>query len=311
MFFIVLYLHLFRGLMYGSYQRPRELVWLLGVSMFGLIMMEAFFGYLLPWGQMSYWGAEVITSLFSVVPWIGDQLVLWIRGDYAVAQSTLGRFFALHVMAIPILLLGFVYIHLVALHRVGSNNPDGIEIREQVDAQGWPRDGIPFFPHYIRRELWPVIFFMMIFLLVVMFAPTMKGYFLEPDNFIPANPLVTPEHIAPAWYLTPFYSILRAIPNKTLGVLAMVASLLVLFLLPWLDRSPVRSMRYKGNCSKLFLMFWVISVFGLGCLGQMTVTYQTQWLARGCVLVYFSYFVLMPWYTRWERVKSLPDRVPS
>ena len=229
-FFIVIYLHLFRALLYGSYKNPRELVWLLGMFLFVVLLMEAFFGYLLPWGQMSYWGAEVITSLFGAIPYIGQSLIVWLRGDYSVANATLQRFFALHVVGISILMLFMVFIHLIALHKVGSNNPEGIEIKDRLDAQGNPVDGIPFHPYYIIKDFVAVLVFLILFFSVVFFAPEMGGYFLEHANFVPANPLVTPDHIAPVWYMAPFYSILRAIPNKLLGVIGMGSALLVLFL---------------------------------------------------------------------------------
>lgn len=308
-FFIVIYLHLFRGFLYGSYQKPRELIWILGMILFILLMAESFFGYLLPWGQMSYWGAQVITSLFSAIPYIGDTLVVWIRGDYHVANATLQRFFALHVIGIPLLLLVFVFLHLVALHKVGSNNPEGIEIKNHIDAKGRPLDGIPFHPYYTTKDFVGVLVFLMLFFSVVFFAPEMGGYFLEHANFTPADPLVTPEHIAPVWYMTPFYAMLRAIPDKLSGVIVMAGSLIILFFLPWLDKSEVRSIRYKGRLSTVALMLLVASFVILGYLGTVNVTPITQYLARGCAAVYFSYFLLMPLYTRYEQTLPPPERL--
>jgi ubiquinol-cytochrome c reductase cytochrome b subunit len=309
MFFLVIYLHMFRGILYGSYQKPRELVWLIGMGLFVLLMMEAFFGYLLPWGQMSYWGAQVITSLFSAIPFVGKGLVTWIRGDYTVANATLGRFFALHVIAVPLLLIFLVYLHVIALHQVGSNNPDGIEIKYNKDASGWPKDAIAFHPYYTLKDGVAAIAFMMVFFAIVFFFPEMGGYFLEPDNFIPANPMVTPDHIAPVWYLTPFYSILRAIPNKLLGVVAMGASIVFLFLIPWLDYSSVKSIRYKGWMSRVSLALFVLSFLVLGYFGTVQVTPFSQLMSRIAVAIYFLYFFAMPFYTRLEQVKPVPERV--
>ena len=308
-FFIVIYLHMFRGLLYGSYQKPRELVWLLGMALFVLLMAEAFFGYLLPWGQMSYWGAQVITSLFGAIPYVGDTLVVWLRGDYYVANATLQRFFALHVVGIPILFLVLVFLHVVALHKVGSNNPEGIEIKDHLNEQGKPLDGIPLHPYYSTKDLVGVVVFMIVFFMVVFFAPEMGGYFLEYANFDPANSMVTPDHIAPVWYMTPFYTILRAIPNKLLGIAAMGASIIFLFFLPWLDKSPVRSMRYKGQWSRGALAAFIVSFIILGFLGTISVTLTTQYVARLCTFVYFAYFLLMPFYTRFERHLAVPQRI--
>lgn len=308
-FFIVVYLHMFRGLLYGSYQKPRELLWLIGAFLFLLLMMEAFFGYLLPWGQMSYWGAQVITSLFGAVPWIGDSLLVWLRGDYNIANATLQRFFAFHVVGVPLLFVMLVFLHIVALHKVGSNNPEGIEIKKFKNRNGRPVDGIPFHPYYTVKDLVAAIIFLMAFFFIVFFVPEMGGYFLEHANFTPANPLVTPEHIAPVWYFTPFYSILRAIPNKLMGVTAMGLSILVIFLIPWLDRSPVRSMRYKGILSKVFLWLFIISFFALGYLATMSVTPMRQTIAQFFTVVYFAYFILMPIYTRLETHKTPPEGI--
>ncbi|HHF7366967.1 TPA: cytochrome bc complex cytochrome b subunit [Legionella bozemanae] len=308
-FFIVIYLHMFRGLLYGSYQKPRELVWLLGMFLYIVLLAGAFFGYLLPWGQMSYWGAEVITSLLSAIPYIGDHLVVWLRGDYTVGNVTLQRFFALHVIAIPFLLFFLVFLHVVALHKVGSNNPDGIEIKNMLDNKGKPLDGIPFHPYYIVKDLVMVVAFLILFFAVVFFAPEMGGYFLEHNNFTPANPLITPDHIAPMWYMAPFYAILRAIPDKLLGVMGIGFALLVLFFLPWLDRSPVRSMRYKGNYSRVMLFLGVAAFVLLGYLGTIPVTPVRLYLARTCTILYFAYFLSMPFYTRFEKTRPLPSRL--
>ena len=310
-FFVVIYLHMFRGLLYGSYQKPRELIWLLGMVLFVLLMAEAFFGYLLPWGQMSYWGAQVITSLFGAIPLVGDWVMTWLRGDYNVANATLQRFFALHVIGIPILLLLLVFLHVVALHRVGSNNPEGIEIKKHLNDQGKPLDGIPFHPFYTVKDFFGLMVFLTIFAAIIFFTPEMGGYFLEHANFSPANPMVTPEHIAPVWYMTPFYTILRAIPDKLMGVIAMAASILLLFFMPWLDRSPVRSMRYKGLLSRYALAIFVICFIILGYLGSAIMTPGKQLLARLCAIAYFAYFLLMPWYTRIERPRQVPERITS
>lgn len=264
-FFIVVYLHMFRGLLYGSYQKPRELVWVFGMLIYLALMAEAFMGYLLPWGQMSYWGAQVIISLFGAIPVIGDDLTQWIRGDYLISGITLNRFFALHVVALPIVILGLVVLHILALHEVGSNNPDGVDIKKHKDENGVPLDGIAFHPYYTVKDIVGVVVFLFIFCSIVFFFPEMGGYFLEKPNFEQANAFKTPEHIAPVWYFTPFYAILRAIPDKLLGVIAMGAAIAVLFVLPWLDRSPVKSMRYKGWLSKIWLVVFCISFVILGC----------------------------------------------
>lgn len=308
--YIVLYLHLFRGLLYGSYQRPRELVWIIGMLLFLLMVAEAFFGYLLPWGQMSYWGAQVMTSLFGAIPYVGDTLVLWLRGDYAVGNPTLQRFFALHVIGVPLLVVFFVFLHIVALHHVGSNNPEGIDINKHVDKNGKPLDGMPFYPYYVIKDCFAVLIFLGIFLSVVFFYPDFGGYFLEPSNFAAANPLVTPEHIAPMWYLTPYYAMLRAIPDKLFGVIILGLALFVLLCIPWLDNSPVRSMRYKGLYSKMALTLFVISFLSLGYLGLQPITAIKLGLARLFTCVYFAYFLLMPVYSRLESCKSVPERIP-
>ncbi|HAT2066229.1 TPA: cytochrome b N-terminal domain-containing protein [Legionella pneumophila] len=308
-FFIVIYLHMFRGLLYGSYQKPRELVWLLGMFLYLLLMAEAFFGYLLPWGQMSYWGAEVITSLFGAIPYIGKGLAVWLRGDYSVANPTLQRFFALHVIGIPILMIILVFLHIVALHKVGSNNPEGIDIKKALDKNGKPLDGIPFHPYYTVKDFVGIIVFSILFFAVVFFAPEMGGYFLEHANFVPANPMVTPDHIAPVWYLAPFYAILRAIPDKLIGVVCMAAAILLLFFLPWLDKSNVRSVRYKGMYSRISITLFAFSFLLLGYLGTTPVTPVRLFLARIAAVIYFSYFILMPIYSRFEKTRPVPTRI--
>ncbi|HAU1151681.1 TPA: cytochrome bc complex cytochrome b subunit [Legionella pneumophila] len=308
-FFIVIYLHMFRGLLYGSYQKPRELVWLLGMFLYLLLMAEAFFGYLLPWGQMSYWGAEVITSLFGAIPYIGKGLVVWLRGDYSVANATLQRFFALHVIGIPILMIILVFLHIVALHKVGSNNPEGIDIKKVLNKDGKPLDGIPFHPYYTVKDFVGIIVFSILFFAVVFFAPEMGGYFLEHANFVPANPMVTPDHIAPVWYLAPFYAILRAIPDKLIGVACMAAAILLLFFLPWLDKSNVRSIRYKGMYSRISITLFAFSLLLLGYLGTTPVTPVRLVLARIAAVIYFSYFILMPVYSRFEKTRPVPTRI--
>ncbi|MFS0828618.1 cytochrome b [Pseudomonas phoenicis] len=308
-FFIVIYLHMFRGLLYGSYQKPRELVWLFGMLIYLALMAEAFMGYLLPWGQMSYWGAQVIISLFGAIPVIGDDLTQWIRGDYLISGITLNRFFALHVVALPIVILGLVVLHILALHEVGSNNPDGIDIKKYKDENGIPLDGIPFHPYYTVKDIVGVVVFLFVFCSVVFFFPEMGGYFLEKPNFEQANAFKTPEHIAPVWYFTPFYAILRAVPDKLMGVIAMGAAIAVLFVLPWLDRSPVRSMRYKGWLSKVFLLVFCVSFVILGVLGVLAPTPGRTLLSQVCTALYFAYFLLMPFYTRLEQTKPVPERV--
>jgi ubiquinol-cytochrome c reductase cytochrome b subunit len=313
-FFIVIYLHMFRALLYGSFKKPRELLWITGMFIYLTLMAEAFFGYLLPWGQMSYWGAQVIISLFSAIPVIGEPLALWIRGDYVVSDVTLNRFFALHVIAIPLVLLALVFVHIIALHEVGSNNPDGVEIKKYKDANGVPLDGIPFHPYYTVKDIVGVTVFLIFFSLVVFYAPEMKvpgtqGLFLEGANFIPADPLKTPEHIAPVWYFTPFYAILRAVPSQFGGVVAMGLATMLFFFLPWLDRSPVKSIRYRGWKYKTALTAFVISFLALGWLGLQVATPLYTWLARFFAVVYFAFFLLMPFYTSTDNDKPVPDRV--
>ncbi|MCQ3002282.1 cytochrome bc complex cytochrome b subunit [Pseudomonas syringae] len=308
-FFIVVYMHMFRGLLYGSYQKPRELVWIFGMLIYLVLMAEAFMGYLLPWGQMSYWGAQVIISLFGAIPVIGDDLTQWIRGDYLISGITLNRFFALHVIALPIVVLGLVVLHILALHEVGSNNPDGVDIKKHKDENGIPLDGIPFHPYYTVKDIVGVVVFLFVFCFIVFFFPEMGGYFLEKPNFEMANPFKTPEHIAPVWYFTPFYAILRAVPDKLMGVMAMGAAIAVLFVLPWLDRSPVKSMRYKGWLSKIWLLAFCVSFVILGVLGVLAPTPGRTLLSQVCTLLYFAYFILMPFYTRLEKTKPVPERV--
>ncbi|PPD28783.1 MAG: cytochrome b [Methylomonas sp.] len=308
-FFIVVYLHMFRGLVYGSFKQPRELIWIFGMLIFVCLMAEAFMGYLLPWGQMSYWGAQVIISLFSAIPVVGDELSLWVRGDYVVSDATLNRFFAFHVIAVPLVLLILVFLHIVALHEVGSNNPDGIEIKENLSWKGTPLDGIPFHPYYTVKDIVGVGVFMFFFATVIFYMPEMGGYFLEHANFIPADPLKTPEHIAPVWYFTPFYAILRAVPDKFAGVIAMGGAIVVLFMLPWLDRSPVKSIRYRGGIFKKAVLLFVIAFIGLGYLGTQPATPGATMVARVLTAVYFGFFLLMPLYTRWEKTKPVPERL--
>jgi ubiquinol-cytochrome c reductase cytochrome b subunit len=294
LFFVVVYIHMFRALFYGSFKKPRELIWLFGMVIFVLLMAEAFMGYLLPWGQMSYWGAQVIISLFGAIPLIGEDLATWVRGDFVVADATLNRFFALHVVAVPLLILFLVVLHLTALRTVGSNNPDGIDIKKHKDVYGKPVDGIPFHPYYTVKDLYVAGIFMTIFAFIVFYTPEMGGLFLEHPNFDPADPMKTPEHIQPVWYFTPFYTILRAIPSKLGGVLGMGGAIVVLFLLPWLDRSPVRSIRYRGWMFKSALALFVIAFFGLGILGTKPVSPTTAFLARVCTAIYFGFFLLLP-----------------
>lgn len=309
LFFVVIYLHMFRALFYGSFKKPRELLWLFGMVIFVLLMAEAFMGYLLPWGQMSYWGAQVIISLFGAIPVIGEDLAVWIRGDYVIADATLNRFFALHVIAVPLAILGLVVLHLAALRTTGSNNPDGIEIKKNLNLVGIPRDGIPFHPYYTVKDLYVAGLFMTIFAYIVFYTPEMGGLFLEHPNFDPADPMKTPEHIQPVWYFAPYYSILRAIPSKLGGVIGMGASIAVLFLLPWLDRCPVKSIRYRSPLFKIALTAFVLSFLGLGVLGTKPVTELYTLLARVFSVVYFSFFLLLPVFSSVEITKPVPDRV--
>lgn len=308
-FFIVIYLHMYRALLYGSYRRPRELLWILGMFLYLLLMAEAFLGYLLPWGQMSYWGAQVIVNLFSAVPLIGDQLAVWIRGDYGISDVTLNRFFSLHVIAVPLLLVLMSALHVMALHEVGSNNPDGVDIKKRKDAKGVPLDGIPFHPYYTVKDIFGAVVFMILFFAVVFFAPSFGGLFLEPANFEPANHLKTPEHIAPVWYFTPFYSILRAVPGKFMGAVLMGASVMLFFLLPWLDRGRARSIRYRGWMFKLALALFTVSFIALGWLGLQPAGTAVTTLSRVFSVIYFSFFLLMPFYTTWDPERPEPERV--
>lgn len=308
-FFVVVYLHIYRGMLYGSYKSPRELLWLFGMVIYLTLMAEAFMGYVLPWGNMSYWAAQVIINLFSVVPVIGGGLVEWIRGDYGVADATLTRFFALHVVAIPLVLLLLVVLHLVSLRHVGSNNPDGVEIKAYRDPNGRPIDGIPFHPYYTVKDLVGICAFLTIFALVVFFVPTFGGLFLEPANFTPADPVSTPAEITPAWYFTPYYAILRSFPSKTVGALAMLIAVLAYFFLPWLDRSPVKSIRYRGWIYKTFLAGFTISFLALMYLGMQPAQGIAITLSRIFCVPYFAFFLLMWWYTKIDPVKPVPERV--
>jgi ubiquinol-cytochrome c reductase cytochrome b subunit len=308
-FFIVVYLHMFRGLLYGSYKKPRELVWIIGMFIYLALMAEAFFGYLLPWGNMSYWGAQVIVTLFGSVPWVGDELAEWIRGDFYISDITLNRFFAFHVIAVPLMLLLLVVVHIMALHEVGSNNPDGIEIKEHKGPNGKPIDGVAFHPYHTSKDLVIVIVFLIVFSAVVFFAPDMGGYFLEHANFEPADPLRTPEHIAPVWYFTPFYAILRAVPNERIGVALMGLAVLLPFFLPWLDRCRVKSIRYRSGFYKIALMTFAVTFVTLGYLGLQPPTTLVARLSLTFTILYFAFFVVMPFYTVREKTKPVPTRV--
>ena len=308
-FFVVVYLHMFRGMIYGSYQKPRELLWIFGMLIFLVLMAEAFMGYLLPWGQMSFWGAQVIISLFGAIPVIGDDLTLWIRGDYVISGATLNRFFALHVIALPLVLVMLVAMHILALHEVGSNNPDGIDIKKHKDEKGWPLDAVAFHPYFTVKDMIGVAGFLFFFCAIIFFKPDMWGYFLEKPNFEVANGLKTPAHIAPVWYFTPFYAILRAVPDKLLGVIMMGLSIVVLFLLPWLDRCKVRSVRYRSTLHKLNIAQFVVCFIILGVLGVLPSTPTLTLIAQLCTLGYFGFFVLLFFYSKNENTKPLPERV--
>ncbi|MCB1674830.1 MAG: ubiquinol-cytochrome c reductase [Halioglobus sp.] len=308
-FFVVVYLHMFRALLYGSYRKPRELIWIFGMLIFVVLMAEAFVGYVLPWGQMSYWGAQVIISLFGAIPVVGEDLVTWIRGDYLISGITLNRFFALHVVALPIVLLALVVLHLLALHEVGSNNPDGVEIKKLKDEHGVPLDGIAFHPYYTVHDLQAIAVFLFVFCGVMFFMPEMGGYFLEFANFEEANSLKTPEHIAPVWYFTPFYSMLRAVPDKFWGFVVFAASVAIPFLLPWLDRNPVKSWRYRGNITKVMLVLFVAAFLILGVLGVKAPNPARTLLAQICSIIYFAFFLLMPIWSAMDRTKPVPERV--
>ncbi len=316
-FFIVVYMHMFRGLLYGSYLKPRELVWIFGCAIFLCLMAEAFMGYLLPWGQMSYWGAQVIINLFSAIPFVGNDLSIWLRGDYVIGDATLNRFFSFHVIAVPLVLIGLVAAHIIALHEVGSNNPDGVEIKKNKDPKtGIPLDGIPFHPYYTVKDIVGVVVVLICFSAIVFFGPEFGGYFLEYNNFIPADPLKTPPHIAPVWYFTPFYSILRAntvnffyVDAKLWGVIFMGLSVMVFFLLPWLDRSPAKSIRYRGPIFKTVLSVFVVAFLTLGYLGMQPPTPTGTLVSQVCTVIYFLFFAAMPWYTAIDKCKPVPDRV--
>lgn len=309
--FIVVYLHMFRAMLYGSYKKPRELIWLFGMAIYFCLMAEGFFGYLLPWGNMSYWGAQVIVSLFGAVPVVGEGLAELIRGDFYISDITLNRFFAFHVIAVPLVLLLLVVVHIMALHEVGSNNPDGIEIKEHTDADGKPLDGVAFHPYHTSKDLVIILVFAIAFSAVLFFAPELGGYFLEHANFEPANMLQTPEHIAPLWYFTPFYAILRAVPDKLLGVILMGLAVMLPIFLPWLDRCKVKSIRYRGWVYKLALGIFVTSFLVLGYLGLQPVSDTYTLVARVFTFTYFAFFVLMPFYTSWEKPKPVPERVTN
>ncbi len=318
-FFVVVYMHMFRGLMYGSYKKPRELIWILGMLIYVALMAEGFFGYLLPWGNMSYWGAQVIVSLVGAIPFWGEELAVWVRGDFNMSEVALNRFFALHVVLVPLALIVLVFLHILALHEVGSNNPDGIDVKANVDDEGKPLDSVPFHPYYtIGHDLPAIVIFLFVFCAVMFFYPDGGGYLIEHPNYEPADPLKTPELIAPVWYYTPFYSMLRActfplfgMTAKFWGLVVMAGAIAIPFVLPWLDRSPVKSIRYKGLGSKVFLTLFVISFFILGYLGTVHPTPMKTALAQLCTGIYFAYFLLMPWYTSVEKTKPVPERVPE
>jgi ubiquinol-cytochrome c reductase cytochrome b subunit len=312
-FFIVVYLHMFRALMYGSYRSPRELLWIFGMLIYLCLMAEAFMGYLLPWGNMSYWGAQVIVSLFGTIPVIGDSLSEWIKGDYYISDITLNRFFALHVIAIPLILVFLVVAHILALHEVGSNNPDGIEIKKNKGPDGHPVDGIPFHPYMTVKDIFGLGLFLLVFCGIVFFAPTLGGMFLEAPNFEQANPMQTPPHIAPVWYFTPFYAMLRAVPSfagtQVWGVIVMFGAIALLFFLPWLDRSPVKSIRYKGVITKVALALFVVSFVVLAYCGMKPPSPVLLLASRVFTAVYFAFFLLMPWYSKIDSTKPVPERV--
>ena len=317
-FFLVVYLHMFRGLMYGSYQKPRELIWILGMLIFVALMAEGFLGYLLPWGNMSFWAGQVIVSLAGAVPIVGDSLATWVRGDFNISGITLNRFFALHVVLVPMMLLVLVFLHIVALHEVGSNNPDGIDIKKNLDDKGKPLDGIPFHPYLtLGHDLPAIVAFCFLFAIVMFYFPDGGGYLIEAPNYERANPLKTPDLIAPVWYYTPFYSMLRAatfpflgLDAKFWGLVVMGGAIVLPAVLPWLDRSKVKSIRYKGMASKSFLAIFVVAFFVLGYLGVQHPTPLKTFLAQICTAIYFAYFLLMPWYTSVERTKPVPERIP-
>lgn len=316
-FFLVVYLHMFRGIAYGSYQKPRELIWILGMLIYVALMAEGFFGYLLPWGNMSFWAGQVIVSLAGAIPFVGDSLATWVRGDFNISGITLNRFFALHVVLIPLVLIVLVFLHILALHEVGSNNPDGVDIKKNVDEDGKPLDSIPFHPHYtIGHDLPAIVAFLFFFCIVMFYYPDGGGYLIEHPNYEPANPLKTPDLIAPVWYYTPFYSMLRAatfplfgLDAKFWGLVVMAGAIALPVVLPWLDKSPVKSIRYKGWGSKIFLAVFIVSFFILGYLGVQHPTPGRTLVAQICTAIYFGYFLLMPWYTSVEKTKPVPERV--
>ena len=309
MFFAIVYLHMFRGLLYGSYKRPKELVWIFGCTIYLVMMAEGFLGYVLPYGQMSYWGAQVIISLFGAIPYIGESLEIWVRGDYYISGITISRFFALHVVALPLILIALVFLHLVALHEVGAGNPEGVDIEEYIDDDGVPLDSVPFFPYKVLSAMPAIGVFGLVFCVIMFFFPEGGGSFLELANFEEANPLVTPEHIAPVWYYSPFYTMLRAVPDPLGGLIVMAAAVAILFVVPWLDRSNVASIRYKGILSKIAIVLFTVSFVTLGYLGTVTVTETGKIMSVICTLMYFAFFLLMPIYTSIEKTYEVPDRL--
>ena len=309
MFFAIVYLHMFRGLLYGSYKKPKELVWIFGCTIYLVMMAEGFLGYVLPYGQMSYWGAQVIISLFGAIPYIGESLEVWVRGDYYISGITISRFYALHVVALPLILIALVFLHLVALHEVGAGNPEGVDIEEYIDEDGVPLDSVPFFPYKVLSAMPAIGVFGLVFCVIMFFFPEGGGYFLELANFEEANPLVTPEHIAPVWYYSPFYTMLRAIPDPLGGLIVMAAAVAILFVVPWLDRSNVASIRYKGILSKIAIVLFVVSFVTLGYLGTVTVTEVGKIMSVICTVMYFAFFLLMPIYTSIEKTYEVPDRL--
>ena len=309
MFFAIVYLHMFRGLLYGSYKKPKELVWIFGCTIYLVMMAEGFLGYVLPYGQMSYWGAQVIISLFGAIPYIGESLEVWVRGDYYISGITISRFFALHVVALPLILIALVFLHLVALHEVGAGNPEGVDIEEYIDDDGVPLDSVPFFPYKVLSAMPAIGVFGLVFCIIMFFFPEGGGYFLELANFEEANPLVTPEHIAPVWYYSPFYTMLRAVPDPLGGLIVMAAAVAILFVVPWLDRSNVASIRYKGILSKIAIVLFIVSFVTLGYLGTVTVTETGKVMSVICTLMYFAFFLLMPIYTSIEKTYEVPDRL--
>ena len=309
MFFAIVYLHMFRGLLYGSYKKPKELVWIFGMTIYLVMRAEGFLGYVLPYGQMSYWGAQVIISLFGAIPYIGESLEVWVRGDYYISGITISRFFALHVVALPLILIALVFLHLVALHEVGAGNPEGVDIEEYIDEDGVPLDSVPFFPYKVLSAMPAIGVFGLVFCIIMFFFPEGGGYFLELANFEEANPLVTPEHIAPVWYYAPYYTMLRAFPDPLGGLIVMAAAVAILFVVPWLDRSNVASIRYKGILSKIAIVLFVVSFITLGYLGTVTVTETGKIMSVICTVMYFAFFLLMPIYTSIEKTYEVPDRL--